>query len=83
MDWSCTGEQSALSVPHRPLSGVQCPHLWWDYRVPTPAGTPASSLPGLRRLHLHDVLSVLPGVTTLTPAVCGGSMCTVTLVVGR
>ena len=52
MDWSCTGEQSALSVPHRPLMvvvGLQgahtcsggttgCPHLqWWDYRVPTPA----------------------------------------------
>ena len=68
MDWSCTGEQSALCCASQTAYGsggtTGCPHLqWWDYRVPTPAvgggtvSTPASSLPGLQEIapHLHDV----------------------------
>ena len=50
--WSCTGEQSALAVPHYLLMVLV------DYRVPTPAvrgtvSTPASSLPGLQEFASH------------------------------
>ena len=50
--WSCTGEKSALAVPHGPLMVLV------DYRVPTPAvgdtvSTPASSLPGLQEIASH------------------------------
>ena len=65
MDWSCTGEQSALAVPHRPLMvvvGLQvptsggttgCPHLQWGEVQSVLLQAPT----GLQEIapHLHDV----------------------------
>ena len=54
--WSCTGEQSALAVPHEPLMvlvGLHDAHTCSGRY----SSTPASSLPGLQEIapHRHDV----------------------------
>ena len=58
-----TGEQSALAVPHGPLTVLV------GLRMPTPAvggtvSTPASSLPGLQEIasHRHIVPALCTGV---------------------
>ena len=70
MDWSCTGEQSALSVPHRPLMvlvGLQgahtcsggttgCPHLQWGEVQSVLLRAPC---PGSRRLHRTGTMCLL------------------------